>query len=453
MDKKIRIGIIGAGAAGLSAAEALREKGYQNITVLEKRDRVGGQVKTASYLTPTGKTILYELGTVQPTATSSGALKKLIKRYNLKLGRNALDPNNPKKPIMLKIYNIENKKMYLDFVNYLFGIKLTFKNFFALLHDFFILIKMLWRYRSLANPGYDVTQNKKFNELLLPIDAWINNLNLSIFAEPIKLLFGSILTYSNIDKINDFSGVHAIKLLYCLIKHPPRYVNGTIVQISEGFQELWNRVASANNVKLNVEIKKITRTETGIQVDAQDQSFIFDKIILACTASEALKILDASQIEANFLSKVQYSPGWRGAFTAKGMPHDASYITPFSLFHRNSATLVAFLPAGKIDDETWLFECMMSVDHAHSVEHTPPLQETEKVLKEHFNAQEIKWISTAFWPEFNAHYKGQDIKENIYSMIDKQQGQLGTYYVGEILSCGLNALVSNYSYYIVNKYF
>ena len=38
-----RIGIIGAGAAGLSAAHYLKNLGYQNITLFEASDRVGGK--------------------------------------------------------------------------------------------------------------------------------------------------------------------------------------------------------------------------------------------------------------------------------------------------------------------------------------------------------------------------------------------------------------------------
>ena len=36
-----RIGLIGAGASGLSAAHYLKEAGYTNVTVLEKERRVG----------------------------------------------------------------------------------------------------------------------------------------------------------------------------------------------------------------------------------------------------------------------------------------------------------------------------------------------------------------------------------------------------------------------------
>lgn len=46
--KETRIGIIGGGAAGLSAAYYLQQNGYNNVTVLEKEERVGGKCHTVS---------------------------------------------------------------------------------------------------------------------------------------------------------------------------------------------------------------------------------------------------------------------------------------------------------------------------------------------------------------------------------------------------------------------
>ena len=43
LERAQRIAIIGAGAAGLTAAEELKDKGYQNITVFERTDRAGGK--------------------------------------------------------------------------------------------------------------------------------------------------------------------------------------------------------------------------------------------------------------------------------------------------------------------------------------------------------------------------------------------------------------------------
>lgn len=43
------VGIIGAGVAGLRAAQALLDKGY-NVAVFEARDRVGGRVCSSDKL-------------------------------------------------------------------------------------------------------------------------------------------------------------------------------------------------------------------------------------------------------------------------------------------------------------------------------------------------------------------------------------------------------------------
>lgn len=43
------IGIIGAGVAGLRAAEFLLEKGYR-VVIFEARDRIGGRICTTSHL-------------------------------------------------------------------------------------------------------------------------------------------------------------------------------------------------------------------------------------------------------------------------------------------------------------------------------------------------------------------------------------------------------------------
>ena len=94
-DKNIKIGVIGAGAAGLSAANALKRKGYKNITILEKSDRPGG--KTCTFFVDSHS---YELGTVF-FATYYKNTFQLLKRYNLnsenllsKLSLSISKPNN-----------------------------------------------------------------------------------------------------------------------------------------------------------------------------------------------------------------------------------------------------------------------------------------------------------------------------------------------------------------------
>ena len=59
MDKNIRICIIGGGPAGLSAGMYLEKKGYNNYTILERQDRVGGKCWSPTY---NGKR--YEMGAI-----------------------------------------------------------------------------------------------------------------------------------------------------------------------------------------------------------------------------------------------------------------------------------------------------------------------------------------------------------------------------------------------------
>ena len=49
MDKNIRIAIIGGGPAGLSAGMYLEKKGYENYTIFERQDRVGGKCWSPHY--------------------------------------------------------------------------------------------------------------------------------------------------------------------------------------------------------------------------------------------------------------------------------------------------------------------------------------------------------------------------------------------------------------------
>ena len=60
-----RIGIIGAGCAGLTAAEELRSLGFRAITVVEAMPRVGGKTYSMSYRdAPTQPPVIIEGGTV-----------------------------------------------------------------------------------------------------------------------------------------------------------------------------------------------------------------------------------------------------------------------------------------------------------------------------------------------------------------------------------------------------
>ena len=106
MDKNIRICIVGGGPAGLSAGMYLEKKGYENYTILERLDRVGGKCWSPTY---NGRR--YEMGAIMGVPsyyavhdveefcgiTHDGP--KLNRNYKNKQGK-VIEPFEPKKNLL-----------------------------------------------------------------------------------------------------------------------------------------------------------------------------------------------------------------------------------------------------------------------------------------------------------------------------------------------------------------
>ncbi len=87
IEKDKTVLVLGAGLAGLSAANALRKKGW-NVTVLEARRRIGGRV--FSYTMDEKEKLVIELG-AEWVGASHTRLQELCEEYKLKLHNNQFD--------------------------------------------------------------------------------------------------------------------------------------------------------------------------------------------------------------------------------------------------------------------------------------------------------------------------------------------------------------------------
>jgi protoporphyrinogen/coproporphyrinogen III oxidase len=77
--KSLRIAVVGAGPSGLTAADTLNSLGYQNVTVFEQNNRVGGKVYSVP--NPSGSGMV-ELGAVFATTNYTTVLGYASK-YNI----------------------------------------------------------------------------------------------------------------------------------------------------------------------------------------------------------------------------------------------------------------------------------------------------------------------------------------------------------------------------------
>jgi hypothetical protein len=117
MDNKLNlqkddpIAIIGAGPSGLGSAYYLKQKGYSNITIFEKRDRIAGMAYTEYIQEEDGKTRAYDMGAV--LYDSDYPIVKDLLDNVLKLETMNVPPTtmtSPKGLIFEKMYNFVHNK-------------------------------------------------------------------------------------------------------------------------------------------------------------------------------------------------------------------------------------------------------------------------------------------------------------------------------------------------------
>jgi oxygen-dependent protoporphyrinogen oxidase len=443
--KDSRICIVGAGPAGLTAAEILRDLGYTHVTLLEKRDRVGGQSLSQTFQTPSSEQIIYELGSVMPFG--SGEAQRLIKKYGLHYGR-TITLNGP---AYFKRYDVDSNEFELDFTRYrLLGKKISLKLFFQMMSDTWKLAKSLWRYRCLSFPGFHQLPMEYAKELNMPYQEWVDRQQFKVIGEDLKLSLGSMLSFANVC-YDDIPTTKLLQFIYQLLKHPIRYINGTYVPIREGYQELWNRVAATHDVRLNTTIQSIARKNGVITVTVDDKPTEYDYLILTCTPSSIFPHMDVTTEEQSLFSKVKYCPGWRAAFTAQNMPFDAAYNITASCFYKNKSGISLFIPEGRVDDKTWLYTCTLSQNQTDDLNALQKM--SEEFLQAKYGAANIQWVMSAHWDEYGSYFTAKDIANGIYKQLDQLQGKNNTFYLGEIVSGSSHCIVSTYAAYFIKREF
>ncbi len=448
-NKESRIAIIGAGPAGLTAAETLRELGYKNVTIFEKRKRVGGQSLSKNYVTPDNRTIIYEMGSVQPT--SSPLLYRYIDENGLHIGKNNLGQNHsPDEPVCVKFYSSEQRKPIQDFTRYKFGKPLSLK----LILDFLKLGFYLFKYRKLKNPGFTELSDKHTEELSIPYDQWIKERKFYQLEDAL-ISFGLILTFANPSARQNLSALELVKFIISLMRGPYnriRYINGQVKLVREGYEELWNRIAKKHQVIFDAHVTKINRKQDEIEIESGNQKQLFDQLIVACSLTDANQFLDTSEEEKELFKKMRHFPGWRTAFLGKNLPHDAAYIFPEPYLNIDHPPILqAFYPEGEIGQGLWLYSGVINLPKNEALE--PAQKRSEKMLKDLFNGEIIKWEDFAYWPEYGANFSCEDLRNGIYKKLENLQGKNNTYYVGMSLAFGTHALVVEYTHDRIKKFF
>ena len=456
-DRNARILILGAGPGGLSAAHYLRRYGYKNVTVFEKLGRVGGLCRSV-----TEDNQSFDLG----AAVISPDYREIIKiarhtgaRLEKVIGT-----------VAFSLKNGEIGKPYHRLFDYLAG----GSSWTEYLRYLLLCMQYIWKRFLLREvfrrPGWAGMVSHP--ELCVTFSVWLKNNRL----EELGRLFEIPITAFGYGNLNEIPAPYALRymspktLVAVLLSgiKLSRFLPGLLLvrRFKYGFQRFWEKVAWDLNVRLNVEVKAIKRSDEGITVTythpvqiigeqlahAEDKTQ-FDYLIIACPLlKENLeKMMDLTEEEAWLQSRTKFIPYAVASFEIADM-----VLKERVAFHLPLPPLgePMIISQPHPDNELMAFYARLPS--------AKPTEADERRLREHIQRYvkafegRIKtnddWHSYDAWLYFK-HVSVEEFRAGYYDRWEKIQGDNRTFYVGGLFDFDYVEGITRYSRSLIEKYF
>lgn len=451
-DRNTRIAVIGAGPAGLSAAYFLKERGYREVTVLEKQGRVGGLCRTitedyhcfdlgANYLTPDYKETI--------------RLAKLVGAE--------LYPERPLTTLWIQ----EGENGFVKFREPWEAVTAASgKRAF---------LKAAWRYirirrrlrKIIDRPGFSGLTGRA--DLCVSFMDWLKANGL----EALQTVFEVPITLMGYGYLHEIPAPHALKymrlrtfIISMLLKAwPPTNWIRWPKRLVLGFQRLWEAISWQLNVRTRVKIRSIERSEECVRITLTHQeqmlnefhphkdTFEFDYVILACPFTEDVLngMLDLSEEERGLFSKIKRHSYCLTSFLVSGLGLDRP--------------IAGTIPVARIGTPWVMTKQFAESDLIQFYTRVPDTATDKEEIKRGVllevrrlverlggTIQSNDWHTYDQWPYFE-HITGEDIRDGFYEKLEAMQGSRRCYYAGGIMDFELVENVVAYSKHLVRTYF
>ncbi len=406
-----RIGVIGAGASGLSAAHYLRRAGYGNVTVLERAQQVGGKCCSVTV----GQHV-YELGAVLATRNYDTTLE-LMESVGVEAAPtfsvHCFDPDGH--PIDLFPRSQIPRLLWQVLLRYAWATQV--------------------RYRRINQPGLVGIDP----DLYEPFARFAGQHALPTLSEALALPFTGF-GYGYFDEIPTayvmkYLDLHTIE---SVISPRRRMI------WPDGVQSLWARLAQELDVRTGVAIRSITR-QGSVLVQTDQGPWEFDTLIMTSPLDEALAFLDASATERRLFSAIRTYNYWVLLCSIDDMPDQSGYLPTNFVAERGGHVMMWY--------HRWpgqpLYALYVLDDGTRSHEQ---IERTcaEDVARLGGRLEQV--VDTRCWKYF-PHVGPEDMAAGYYETLEALQGTQNTYYAGEIMSFSTIELCAQYSRSLVERFF
>tara|TARA_B110000090_G_scaffold203007_1_gene247031 strand:+ start:3311 stop:4624 length:1314 start_codon:yes stop_codon:yes gene_type:complete len=429
VDFNQRIAILGAGAAGLTASETLKLKGYQQVTLFERNAYAGGKCLSVEVSSK-----YYELGAGILTKNNNVPIW-LAKKYKIPIEKanfsqsifvNKSGKQIPKTSLVLKVK--------------------------VLWQLFFRYRPILKKYKKLKLPGFDHIPSS----VTLPFGQFAKENKITDLADVFSLfLTGFGYCYSE-----DMPTAYVLKYLsWATIV---AYFKKQVYVFPQGIQGLWTRIAKEHDVRFNAVITVIKRAET-ITIFTNAGVEEFDRLIVTSPLDETTRFMDLSVREQVLFNKIRYLDYQTIFCTINKFVEKSGYVPENFMSER--AGHPVFWYYQQTGQAVYSFYVLTDNDmsgvslfnHKSGVNKGRVMSE-EKIINNLTNfitemGAEIEYIHQFIHWKYFPHVGPEEMNNGFYDKLGEVQGKKQTYYVGEVFNFSCVGFTCEYAEHIVNRYF
>lgn len=417
-DKSLRIGIVGGGASGLSAAHYLKNAGYENVTVLERNDSVGGKTHTIEH---GGRS--YEMGAIM-----SGPSYTEVIQLAAETDQRIIDfaPGSTG----LREYDTDSGRM----APLSMGKKIKF---LAAALEYQALYR---RYRAhFREPGLDRIPS----ELNVPFSEWAKAN--SYFPETLTELLSHTFVAFGYGYMTDVPAAYVLRYFSPALLRS--FIFGRVHMLQNGYQPLFTALARRLNVKLGFEVVSAERSANQWTVTSRDgQRQQFDKLIWAADLDVAAKAISLPpQLKSTF-ERIRYQHYYSTLVEIDGLPR-SNGVVPKNYRVTARSSIVSWL-------NRWPSQA--NAVNFYTLSNEPMAPEMVEARIQSFASENgfkvNKIVRNIGWRYF-PHFDEPTLATNPYQVIEASQGREGLFFAGELLNFSTVEHSVAYSKSLIDRFF
>lgn len=404
----LRICIVGAGPAGLTAAEELKKKGYRNITILEAKKRAGGKAMSIPFHDNDGNQLgIYEGGNV--FILPSKILQEYARRFGI---TTTFDVFPPARCIDLPTGSVCHPFLVPSTLPVSRRVGQIVR-----------LLGMLRRFAHLDGPGFT---GPMYGGLTEPCSVWLTREALGFAREALFPLV-SALQFPTTD--GQIPAAYFIKTAILIGRmNLYRQLRVHFPKFAEGNQVLWQRLAGEHTVLFRSPVRRISRGKT-IRIETPEHAFEFDRMIWAAPTEDFLAVADTTPEERDVLSRVRVIK--RAVITCRidGLPPKVCYFVRNTVDH--GVPMAYPYALMEVTPGTGVYNLYPYMTENTSVDE---LVRNVYDLARKLGGKRAKILSHPLLWKWFPYFSSEDFRSGVYDRFELLQGQRSTFFVGEILA-------------------